>query len=124
MKRFLYNVLVILMLFVFAAPSAFGGIPISERASEVSAKANLTPSKRITKLSKLKQKIAQKIISKRMEGENKTAAIVFAVLLPFVGVAIYQDRISKDFWITLLLTALLYVPGLIYALSIVLKRTH
>ena len=56
-----------------------------------------------------------------MEEGTRTAAIIMAILIPFVGVAIWQDGIGKDFWITLALTALLYIPGLIYALTIILN---
>jgi uncharacterized membrane protein YqaE (UPF0057 family)/outer membrane biosynthesis protein TonB len=45
-------------------------------------------------------------------------AIIFAILIPPLGVAIYEG-ITTRFWISLLLTILFFVPGMIYALLVV-----
>lgn len=118
MKNLLFRFLVCVLLFSITGPQVFAGIPIVDNDTEVQ-QVNKKTNKRI---SKLKKKITTKIWKQDVEdGENKVAAIVFAILIPFVGVAIYQDRVGRDFWITLILTALLYIPGLIYALTIVLR---
>jgi|GEM_PF-1804183 len=125
MNRILTNSILLVMLVLLAAPNSYAGLPISEPVSRVESVKKITKRKKSeSKMASVKKRFVNKIVLKRMEGDNKAAAIVFAILIPFVGVAIYQDRISRDFWITLLLTALVYVPGLIYALSIVLKRTR
>lgn len=46
--------------------------------------------------------------------------IILTVLIPPVGVAMH-DGISSRFWISLVLTLLFFVPGLIYSLIVVLK---
>lgn len=47
-------------------------------------------------------------------------AIIVAIFLPPVGVAIHEG-ITTRFWICLVLTLLFFVPGLIYALFVILK---
>ncbi len=45
--------------------------------------------------------------------------IIITILLPPVGVAIYEGEINTKFWISLLLTLLFYIPGLIYSLLVI-----
>lgn len=47
-------------------------------------------------------------------------AVILAIFLPPLGVAVDQG-ISKEFWICLVLTLLFFVPGLIYALVVILR---
>lgn len=47
--------------------------------------------------------------------------IIFAILLPPIGVAM-QVGISKHFWLNILLTILGYVPGIVHAVYIIAKR--
>jgi uncharacterized membrane protein YqaE (UPF0057 family) len=51
---------------------------------------------------------------------NKTVQVICAILLPPLGVYLHEGELNGRFWISLLLTLLFYVPGLIYALIIVL----
>lgn len=51
---------------------------------------------------------------------NKLLLVLITILLPPVGVAV--DRgIKGEFWISLILTIIFFIPGLIYSLYIVLK---
>ncbi len=45
--------------------------------------------------------------------------IILAILLPPLGVAL-DEGISKNFWICLVLTLLGYVPGILFALYVLL----
>lgn len=45
--------------------------------------------------------------------------IILAIILPPLGVALHSG-ISKQFWICLVLTLLGFIPGLIYALIVIL----
>jgi uncharacterized membrane protein YqaE (UPF0057 family) len=45
-------------------------------------------------------------------------ALIFAIIIPPIGVAIYEG-ITSRFWLCLLLTFLLFLPGMIYAILIV-----
>lgn len=49
-------------------------------------------------------------------------AIIFAILIPCVGVLIHQGSLTIDFWITLLLMFLFWLPGIIYALYVILAK--
>ena len=122
MKKLIGNFLLLVTILFASHSLALAGIPIEEQAPIPAEKTitSQTPQKE-NKVSKLKQKIVKRILHKKLDNETRTAAIIMAILIPFVGVAIWQDGITKDFWITLLLTALLYLPGLIYALTIILN---
>lgn len=47
--------------------------------------------------------------------------IIVAIFLPPLGVFL-QEGIGKHFWINILLTLLGYIPGIIHALWIIIKR--
>jgi len=124
MKKNVLNLLVLTLVMLLVSPSAFAGIPIQEKSPTQDQSVVVTQEK-TKKISKLKKRIAKKIAKKLVKeeevGSNKILAVILAILIPFVGVAVWQNGITKDFWITLLLTLLLFLPGLIYALYIILK---
>lgn len=47
--------------------------------------------------------------------------IIAALLLPPLGVFLHEG-ITRNFWIDFALTCLGYIPGIIYALVVVLKK--
>lgn len=47
--------------------------------------------------------------------------IIIAIFIPPLGVFL-QEGIGKHFWINILLTILGYIPGIIHALYIIIKR--
>jgi uncharacterized membrane protein YqaE (UPF0057 family) len=47
--------------------------------------------------------------------------IILAILLPPLGVFL-QVGLGKHFWINILLTLLGYIPGIIHALWVILKK--
>lgn len=53
-------------------------------------------------------------------GVSQLLLIIIAILLPPLAVALHEGGINSRFWIDLLLTLLFYLPGLIYALVIIL----
>lgn len=53
-------------------------------------------------------------------GTVNILALVFAIILPPLGVFIHQGEINNRFWISLILTLLGYVPGQVYAVLLVL----
>ncbi|SER45874.1 YqaE/Pmp3 family membrane protein [Neolewinella agarilytica] len=50
---------------------------------------------------------------------NTLLLVILAVLLPPVAVLVHQGELNTKFWIALILTLLLYLPGLIYALLVI-----
>lgn len=47
--------------------------------------------------------------------------IIIAILLPPLGVFL-QEGLGKHFWINIILTLFGYVPGIVHALYIIIKR--
>lgn len=52
---------------------------------------------------------------------NQLLCAVIAIFIPFLGVGLWSG-INMDFWITLLLCFLFWIPGLIYGLYVILAK--
>lgn len=52
--------------------------------------------------------------------DNTVLLCILAVLLPPLAVYLHEGEINSRFWISLLLTLLFWLPGVIYALVIIL----
>jgi uncharacterized membrane protein YqaE (UPF0057 family) len=53
---------------------------------------------------------------------NTLLLVIIAILLPPLAVGLHDRGLSTRFWISLLLTLLFYIPGLIYALIVILGK--
>jgi uncharacterized membrane protein YqaE (UPF0057 family) len=51
---------------------------------------------------------------------NTVLLVILAILLPPLAVYLHQGEINSKFWISLLLTLLFWIPGVIYALVVIL----
>ena len=51
---------------------------------------------------------------------NTLLLVILAILLPPLAVYLHEGVINSKFWISLLLTLLFFIPGVIYALIVVL----
>ncbi|MBA2498147.1 MAG: YqaE/Pmp3 family membrane protein [Chitinophagaceae bacterium] len=51
---------------------------------------------------------------------NTLLLVILAILLPPLAVYLHQGEINSKFWIALLLTLLFWIPGIIYALVVIL----
>jgi uncharacterized membrane protein YqaE (UPF0057 family) len=79
----------------------------------------------------VKEYKAQKKAYARSTEENPAAAaapstntlllVILAILLPPLAVALHEGGINGKFWLSLLLTLLFWIPGVIYALIVVLS---
>lgn len=134
--RFFYSLLLVLA-FALASPlKAVAVMPpaaVKTEASVAAAKAEhaakmaaMTPAeKRAYKKAQRKQvkaaikahKQAKK--SGQAVSDDQLLIIIITILLPPLGVALYEGGITTKFWISLLLTLLFYIPGLIYSLLVV-----
>ncbi|AYE85705.1 MAG: YqaE/Pmp3 family membrane protein [Sulfitobacter sp.] len=47
--------------------------------------------------------------------------IIIAILLPPLGVFL-QEGLGKHFWINIILTLLGYIPGIVHAIYIIIKK--
>ena len=52
---------------------------------------------------------------------NTLLLVILAILLPPLAVYLHEGTANNRFWISLLLTLLLWLPGVIYALIVVLE---
>ena len=57
----------------------------------------------------------------QQETEVNILALIFAIFIPPLGVFIHQGEINNKFWISLLLTLLFVVPGIVYSVLVVLE---
>jgi len=53
--------------------------------------------------------------------DNDVIAVLLAILLPPLGVFL-QEKLGTHFWINLVLTLLGYVPGIIHAVWIIIRK--
>ncbi len=51
---------------------------------------------------------------------NTLLLVILAILLPPLAVYLHEGKINSKFWLDLILTLLFYIPGLIYALIVIL----
>ena|SRR5690606_24939732 len=127
MKSLKFLLLMCSLLFV-AAPVARAVVrPVNTENTAVAAekkemsKKEIRQEKRLQKKT-VKQELKQAVKNWKKEGASDTDTlllVIVAILLPPLAMAIY-DGISNRFWISLLLTLLFYLPGLIYTLVIIL----
>ena len=57
----------------------------------------------------------------RAADDNKVLLVILAILLPPLAVYLHEAEINTKFWISLVLTLLFWIPGVIYALIVVLS---
>lgn len=56
----------------------------------------------------------------KADDEQTILLVILAILLPPLAVYLHQNAINTKFWISLVLTLLFWIPGVIYALLVVL----
>lgn len=71
----------------------------------------------------LKQYKADKKAGKADGDTNTLVLVLIAILIPPLAVYLHEGEINSKFWIDLILTLLFYVPGLIYALIVILSKS-
>lgn len=84
---------------------------------------NLSKSDRKEKIKELKKELKVFKAAKKAgnaPSTNTLLLVILAILLPPLAVYLHQGEINKKFWISLVLTLLFFVPGVIYALIVVL----
>ena len=101
-------------------------------------KADVTPSKQeiekakadFDKLTKKEKRVKKRKLRKQLKTELKAAKksgtistgllVVIGIFIPPLAMALY-DGITNRFWISLLLTLLFFLPGMIYTLIVILN---
>lgn len=82
----------------------------------------LTRSEKKTRIKAVKKELKDFKKMKKAGKEPKASEVVLvilAILLPPLAVYLHQGEINNKFWISLLLTLLLWLPGIIYALLVI-----
>jgi len=131
MKKTFTRMLLLLLAFATVMPafSASLALPASNDPTPANVKDALTAFKNLpAKEKKARFKAAKKALRQfkadKMAGKEPIAStvvqVIFAILIPPLGVFLHEGVINSRFWIDLLLTLLFYVPGMIYALVVVL----
>ncbi|MDZ4793838.1 MAG: YqaE/Pmp3 family membrane protein [Bacteroidota bacterium] len=93
---------------VKTAVASFNALSKAERKAKIKAAKN-----------ELKAYKAAKKAGKE-PSTNTILLVILAILLPPLAVYLHQGEINKKFWISLLLTLLFWLPGVIYALIVIL----
>lgn len=125
MNKFLLSLIATILLQFSMTSATFAGIPIQENSPAKTTTTHPVAANKQTAQKAAKKSLVSKVLSKLAPAsETKTLAIILGILVPFLGVAVWQDAITKDFWITLGLTLLFIIPGIIYALTIILNDSR
>ena len=93
---------------IAAAKAEFFALSKKEKKSRVHA-----AKKEMKKYKKLKKHNAE-------PSTNTLLLVILAILLPPLAVYLHEGEINSKFWLDLILTLLFYLPGMIYALIVVL----
>ena len=89
----------------------------------VAAFKSLSKKERRAKMADAKQ-LLKNYKAEKAAGEPNTNTLllaILAILLPHLAVYLHEDDINTKFWLSLLLTLLFWLPGVIYALFIILS---
>jgi uncharacterized membrane protein YqaE (UPF0057 family) len=84
---------------------------------------NLSRKEKKAKIKEVKKQIRlfKKEKKNGRETDDRTILLVIlAILLPPLAVYLYEEEINNRFWISLLLTILFWLPGVVYALVLIL----
>ena len=125
MKKILWIYLVAIICFAPAAQSAnhvmpqASGVPAAEVSKAVEEFHNLSRKEKKNRINAVKKEL--KSFRKQKSADEKTILyVILAILLPPLAVYLHQEAINTKFWISLILTLLFWVPGVIYSLLVVL----
>lgn len=127
---FLFSLFFMLSLGV-AMPSATAAVhpakaEIAEPAAETAlSKQELRQQKRELRQQERQERKANRAALKTLLKQNADTNLLLIVLvtlfIPPLGMFLYEGGITNRFWISLVLTLLFFVPGLIYTLIVVLS---
>lgn len=84
---------------------------------------NLSKKERKSRIKEAKKEVKAFKKAKRAGDDastNTLLLVILAILLPPLAVYLHQGEINSKFWISLLLTLLFWLPGVIYALIVIL----
>ena len=127
-KFFIYFLLASSTLSMVSPSNASLVVPVKSNTTKpdpATIKAALAEFKSLSKKERKERVKEVKKEWKLFNKENKSAKvdqvvlIILAVLLPPLAVYLHQGEINGKFWISLLLTLLFFLPGVIYSILVV-----
>lgn len=99
-------------------------VPAMDAVSSAMAEfKNLSKSERKDRIKEMKKEIKQFKADKKANAEpstNTLLLVILAILLPPLAVYLHEGEINGKFWLDLILTLLFFIPGVIYALIVIL----
>jgi uncharacterized membrane protein YqaE (UPF0057 family) len=104
-------------------------VPVTSEPDTATAKSavnefkNLSKKERKARIKEVKKELKAYKAAKKAGAEpstNTLLLVILAILLPPLAVYLHQGEINTKFWISLLLTLLFWLPGVIYALIVIL----
>lgn len=111
---------------IIIPPTTTSSIPEPAKVStSVNEFNNLSAKEKRAKVKEVKKEIKSFKVAKKAGQEpstNTLLLVILAILLPPLAVYLHQGEINNKFWISLVLTLLFFVPGVIYALIVVLGK--
>lgn len=134
MKKLTTSILILLvMVSVCSSPVLAASLPLDNTAKTEPAPAtvtsavdefkNLSKSERRSRIKEAKKVLKEYKADKRAGREADTSLlllVILAILLPPLAVYLKEGEINSRFWISLILTLLFWIPGVVFALLIVL----
>lgn len=120
----------IFVFFLFQSVAVYAVVPvkentvpqsaITESVSQFNQLSKKEKKQRVTEVKKQLKLFKQNQREGKASDENTILLVILSIILPPLAVYLYQDAITSKFWIDLLLTILFWVPGVIFALLVVL----
>lgn len=101
-----------------SGPSLDHGVTNGKHEGRMAKKAWKSKTRAERKAAKVKLKAMIK--DKEGVSDRKLLLTILGILIPPLAMALYEDGITDRFWISLLLTLLFLLPGIIYTLIIIL----
>ncbi len=135
------NLLLVLFIFIavpFSSFAAFSSKGEPKATTEVTAAPSsgsvndamkelksLSKHERKERINDAKKALKQYKLDKKAGSQTSTNTlllVILAILLPPLAVYLHQGEINSKFWIDLILTLLFVLPGIIYALVVILSK--
>jgi uncharacterized membrane protein YqaE (UPF0057 family) len=92
---------------------------IKEAVNEFNSLSKKDKKERVSKVKTAIQQYKSNLKNDENIDDKKLLAIIFAILIPPVGVVLYENKVTTKFWISLLLSLIFWLPGMIYSLLVV-----
>lgn len=133
LKRFMMKknlLLSIFVFFLFQSVAVYAVVPvkentvpqsaITESVSQFNQLSKKEKKQRVTEVKKQLKLFKQNQREGKASDEKTILLVILSIILPPLAVYLYEDAITSKFWIDLLLTILFWIPGVVFALLVVL----